>query len=740
MHRLFASLFVTFCILADRPESLEIPFTDTVPRLQDFPMDGRQPEGVFATVSGFLQREPEDGQPSTQETRVHLSYDRTNLYVIFQAFDSNPQAIRANMAPRESIDEDDSVSLVIDTFNDHRRGYAFLSTPRGIQWDALWTEENGFDSSYQAVWHNQAALTPYGFQVLFTIPFKSLRFPDRATQSWRVMFGRRISRLGEESYWPAYSLAVEGRLNQAGTMRGIESISPGRNFQVVPYGFARNFNALDAPNAGYQQDDFDGEAGVDAKLVIKDSFVLDATLNPDFSQVESDQPQVTVNQRFEVFFPERRPFFLENADVFRTPTNLVFTRRIADPSYGLKLTGKVGDYSVGAMVLDDEAPDRAQPGSGDAEVGVLRVARDISAQSRVGLIYTHRRHDGLWNEVGAADARIKWNDHWVTSAQAALSRTDSGSGDQSGDSYNVTLNRSGRHFSTHSHFLYTSEEFDTQLGFLGSQQRPDSQNLHHWMGYTFRPGNRSLSAFGPGLFLAEIWSTDGQRLEWNIEPEFKWQWAGHTRLLVKHIMFHTRLRPQDHSGITTTRDYSQKQWSFDLESELARRFVFTWDGRMGTALNFVPAEGAEPEVADLTTTSLSAVIRPIAPLRLDLNLLYTSLRDRNGRGKIFDNTIARLKSNWQFTREFSTRLIIEYRDIAADPQLTSIPSRKRLNADILLRYLINPWTAIYAGYNTNQSNRDLVQTPAGPQILLTDGELHTDARQSFIKVSYLFQY
>ena len=139
----------------------------------------------------------------------------------------------------------------------------------------------------------------------------------------------------------------------------MENISPGRNVQLIPYGLARAFPTLDVgPPDGpdFVMDDAELNAGIDAKVVIKDSLVLDATFNPDFSQVESDEPQVTVNQRFEVFFPEKRPFFIENAQSFTTPINLVFTRRIADPRVGVRLTGEAGPYTVGAFITDDESP------------------------------------------------------------------------------------------------------------------------------------------------------------------------------------------------------------------------------------------------------------------------------------------------------------------------------------------------------------------------------------------------
>ncbi len=211
----------------------------------------------------------------------------------------------------------------------------FWSNPLGVQAEGIWTEEQGGpDWSFDTIWHTRGQRTKEGYVVWMAIPFKSLRFRVEEQQTWNVTLLRMIPRANEWAYWPRVSARVEGRLSQAGEVTGLNRISPGRSVFLIPYGSFRSFRALDANGAPPQfirDRQFDG--GLDAKIVLKDNFVLDVTANPDFAQVESDQPQVTVNQRLEVFFPERRPFFLENSDFFSTPLDLVFTRRIADPQF-----------------------------------------------------------------------------------------------------------------------------------------------------------------------------------------------------------------------------------------------------------------------------------------------------------------------------------------------------------------------------------------------------------------------
>src|SRR3989344_2087046 len=394
---------------AERP-TVSVPRVERAPTLEDFleMKPNGEMEGKLAKVEGFIQRTPSDGKPSTQRTEVYLGYDDKNLYAVFICFDSEPGRIRARMAPRETIFGDDIVEIMLDTFHDERRAYAFVTNPFGIQWDALWTEGGSgggggggpseFDSSFDTLWHSRGQPTDQGYVVWMAIPFKSLRFSDSPRQTWGLLFNRDIPRLNEETFWPHYSSRIQGRLNQTATLEGLENISPGRNIQLIPFGVFRSFRAPDErdplrPQFEREQADFD--AGLDAKFVFRDSLVLDVAVNPDFSQVESDEPQVTVNQRFEVFFPEKRPFFIENASFFATPINLVFSRRIAAPQFGVRLTGKAGPYAIGAFVIDDEAPGESVADTDPltdtrALFAIFRVNRDIGKQSTLGFIFTDR--------------------------------------------------------------------------------------------------------------------------------------------------------------------------------------------------------------------------------------------------------------------------------------------------------------------------------------------------------------
>src|SRR6266536_1838565 len=230
--------------------SIRIPRIGSPPRLEEFLNMELPPrwKGKLAMVDQLTQRVPSDGAPVSQRTEIHLGYDNRNLYAIFICFDTEPRKIRARLSRRDDIFDDDTVEIMLDTFHDHRRAYAFNANPLGVQGDALWTEGSDFDPSFDTVWNSEGKLTDRGFVVLLAIPFRSLRFSSRDPQTWGILLNRELPRNSEDTFWPPYSSRIQGRLNQEGTVTGLEHISPGRNLQLIPYGIFRSFKELDLQN------------------------------------------------------------------------------------------------------------------------------------------------------------------------------------------------------------------------------------------------------------------------------------------------------------------------------------------------------------------------------------------------------------------------------------------------------------------------------------------------------------
>jgi Domain of unknown function (DUF5916)/Carbohydrate family 9 binding domain-like len=717
------------------PPSLTIPRLERGPSLDDFLT--MQPEGgiaqQMAKVTGFTQRNPHDGKPVTEPTEAYLGYDQKNLYVVFVCFD-DPGKVRARMSRREDIYDDDQVEIMLDTFHDRRRAYAFQTTPLGVQWDAIWSEAsreeiNGnWDTSWDAVWDSRGKVTSRGYVVFISIPFKSLRFPAQKVQEWGLILYRNITRNTEDTFWPPVSYKVQGRLGQAATLNGLEGISPGRDIELIPYSLLRGFHALDTrdfSNPYFQNATVQGQPGMDAKFVFHDHFTLDVTANPDFSQVESEDPQITVNQRYAVYFPEKRPFFLENEDFFRTPMDLFFTRNIGDPSAGIRLTGKDGPYSVGVMTADDRSPGLAIPSyfplSGlRSYFTVARVSRDIFKQSSVGALYTDWEcpTTGEYNRVGGIDTRVKFNPNWTLEGQAVTSSSNilgnvfsedyssnnceanyypfssgnRGNGNHyAGPAEKLELQRVGLHFAYDGTYNDISPGFVSQPGFIN---RVDIREARQEVDYRFRPRKGWIVDWGPSLITRHDFDHTGLRLDTDYSPYLSIQGRGQTIIYLRpYEEFRERLRPQDFcfygycpATPLANQDYHEHMSGASFQTGYFKKATILASYYWGDAINFVAEPAAtnapqtpygQPFVAREDTAQAGLTVRPIKPLKIENTYLFERLRTTDsifqfeqalfpgaGRG-IFNDHILRSKWNWQFTPQLSMRLILQYNSLLA---------------------------------------------------------------------------
>jgi hypothetical protein len=719
------------------PPALTIPRLNRAPVLEDFL--GMKPQGdtalQMAKVTGFVQRNPHDGEKASEETDAYLGYDQKNLYVVFVCFD-DPSKVRARMSRREDIYDDDQVEIMLDTFHDRRRAYAFQTTPLGVQWDAIWSEASrqevsgNFDTSFDTVWDSKGKVTSRGFVVWMSIPFKSLRFPSTKNQEWGIILYRGIVRKNEDAFWPQISRKVEGRLGQAATLYGLEGISPGRDIELMPYGIMRGFRSLDTrdpDNPFFQNATAQGQVGLDAKFVIRDHFVLDLTANPDFSQVESEDPQITVNQRFEVYFPEKRPFFLENEDYFRTPIDLFFTRNIQDPSAGIRLTGKQGPYSVGLLASDDRAPGLAIPSSCPAfsldcldnlygirsYFTIARLNRDIFKQSSVGVIYSDWEcpSTGEFNRVGGVDTRLKFGGNWTLEGQAVTSSSNLlglspsislfstceanlfpfssgnvGDGNHyAGPADKIDVKRNGLHLNYNGFYQDVSPGFVTVPGFVN---RVDTRDSEQWIAYFFRPKQGWITAWSPEIYNRYTFDHEGRRLDTDYEPYLTIQARGKTIFrLIPYEELRERLRPQDFAfiylpGITQNQDYHEHRSGASFQTGYFKKVTLAAAYNWGDGVNFVPAAQAQPQslLSRLNTATATLTFRPVKPLKIENTYLFERLRATEneylfalsespgipiGKG-IFNDHILRSKWNWQFTPQLSLRLIMQYNSLLAN--------------------------------------------------------------------------
>jgi len=722
---------------AARP-SVAIPRVSTPPALEDY-LDGvPRPDEVAITT--FLQREPGDGVPASQPTEAYLSYDAANLYIIFVARDRDPSSIRASMTRREGFGNDDFVGVMLDPFREGRRAYLFIVNPLGVQLDGV-TADRDDDYSFDTVWESEGRLTPFGFVVRMAIPFKSLRFPSADAQEWGIALARAIRRNNETSFWPLITRRIARPEPQMAAATGIAGISPGRNMQVIPYGAFTGARFLDREQPALVRDTA-WRAGIDGKFVVKDAFTFDVTLNPDFSQVESDEPQVTINQRFEVFFEEKRPFFIENASYFQTPINLFFSRRIADPLAGLRLTGKAHGWSVGALAIDDRAPgdrletiDPRDPDAGARTgIGVVRVQRDLWPQSTVGAFASTRDFGSSTSRMISVDGRFRLSDTLTLSAQAAVSDVTAANGPRvSGPAFSLFLDRTGRNWGAFVNYEDISADFSAPLGFV---PRVDVRRLFPFFRYTWYPDDSVIVSIRPEVSGGLRWDHAGTLNDWETSAELQLELKGQTEVEAEYGQSMERFAGTEFRKFRVSASASTA-WLTWLETSAGVE--------LGPEINFFPPAGQAPFLADAAEVELSLTLKPAPRLRVDQTYLFTRLETGDNvpgiepGTLIVDNHIWRSRASYQFSRRLSLRAIVDYDAVLPDPGLIQLEIEKRFAADVLATYLINPWTAVYVGYTDGYGNEEI--DPLRPdRVRRVDSAFHPASRQVFVKMSYLLRF
>jgi hypothetical protein len=741
---------------------VHIPHLKGAPKLDDF--EGFLPITTIAKsmvkIDQFVVREPVFGTKPTQPTEVYMGFTDQNLYLMFLAHDSDPRHLRSHMSRREDVDDDDQIGFFFDTFADQQNAYLFYLNPKGVQQDGTAVIGQQFSLAWDGIWNDWTRVTPEGYMVLVEIPFKSLRFPSNGPNTWRFVLHRAAARASENSYFPAYPNGKSyPPFQDMAKLEGLEGVHPGHNLQFIPYINARSFQSLDdrdLNNPYFTGKTIEPRVGLDAKAVIRDSLVLDATINPDFAQVESDQPQITVNQRFETFFPEKRPFFIENAGYFQTPLNLVFTRRIADPLYGARASGKIGQWSIGALYADDRSPGKVVPDfdplSGQsATFGILRVNRSLGGDNSIGMIYTDRELDtpfgtvctdspcnARMNRVGGIDGHFRFSPATDSSFQLVRSRSEynDGTSYRGYDYYGKIQRRTPKWFLQTS-YKDVSPDFETLTGFF---ERPDVRDWKTALNYTTFESGRVLQSHGPFLNTDTIWDHNGVRLDYLGTLGYNFNFTRQTNLSPYVQLEHERLRPIDYSGLVTNRDYPHHQYGIQWFSRYFRFLNLNGNFWTGEATNYSSPDNV-PRLSDAQNLQFTGIVRAGHGITVENTYLWSRLHDQQTDLTAFNDHIFRQKWNLQFTKEASLRFITQYESTLANPTLASLPLRKNLNFDVLFTYMLHPGTALYVGYNSNLQNLDrALYYDSNISDYRRSPNFLNDGRQVFVKLSYVFRY
>jgi len=517
---------------------------------------GGDPAWKSATpITGFWQEQPDEGQPASEKTEVRVIFTADTLYVGVQLFDSDPGGIIVSDARRDApLDDTDSFQMIVDTYRDRQNGFVFGTNPAGIEYDGQVTNEGqgggglgfgqmqsggsgaGFNINWDGAWTVRTKITEQGWAAEFAVPFRTLRYPAAATQTWGINFQRNIRRKNERAYWAPIPRQFNlYRLSLAGTLAGVQTPAL-RNLRITPYVLGNALASGETP----VDSTLLGDVGGDLKYSLTPSLTLDATVNTDFAQVEVDDQQVNLD-RFNLFFPEKRPFFLENAGFFSVgnpgEVDLFFSRRIGIGDAGQsipimgggRVSGKAGRFNVGVLNMQT---DDYQDTIAATNFSVARVSRDLPNRSSIGAIFTNRQAVGdLAGDAAAArtyGVDGKWGIGSTTMLTGFLAKTDTEGVTEGDYAYNLRSQMNRPQWDLNLGFQEVGEGFNPQTGFLSRKgyRKPDAMLMTR-----FRPKDFiAIQELRPHATFRGFWGLDGFQETGFLHLDNHWQFRDSTEI------------------------------------------------------------------------------------------------------------------------------------------------------------------------------------------------------------------
>lgn len=687
---------------------------------------------------------PGDNVEPPVATDVFLTYDDETFYVAFVAHDPDPSAIRAHLMDRDTINtfvQDDHVSFMIDTFDDERRAFQFRINPLGVQADALFSQVEFIeDFSWDVIWDSAGRITDEGYVVEVALPLDQIRFPETdGPQTWGVELSRSYPRDRR------HRLSANPRdrdrtclLCQIDKVEGFEGLEPGQNLQVTP----TVTGLVSEQRSGFPDGDFetaaeDGEVGVSLRWGITPALTINATYNPDFSQVEADAAQLNVNERFALFFEEKRPFFLEGVDFFATPINAVFTRTVVDPEFGLKVTGKQGVHAGGGFVTRDVVNSLVFPGNQgsrqtlieeDVDGAVARYRRDVGQGGAVGALLTSRSAGDYQNQVAGIDGFVRLTQVDEVRFQYLTSNTryaddvavafDQPDGEFDGDAFEINYSHSARHWNWTLRYRDREPTFRADFGFVPRVDLKEAFVFLNRVVWGQDDDAYDQLSFGGTAVRAE--DHDGNLSDRSVDVFANVQGPLQSFVEVATSERTVVVRGVEHSDLQIYEAFGQFQ-----------------PGAVGKASLYV----REGETVDFTNNrpADTTVWNPKVEIKIGRHfngqMSHVQQRLRVPEGEILDVGLSELKVVWNFNLRSFLRVIFQYQDLERNPDLFLVPveeSVETLFSQVLFSYKLNPQTVLFLGYSDNSLGVDDSRFP------LQSVSLTQTDRTLFFKVGYAF--
>ncbi len=702
-------------------------------------VDGRLDEPAWSQVqpiTDFVQTDPNEGAPASERTEAYLFYDQNKIYFGFKCYESEPKKIIARLGTHDARTHSDSVDIFLDPYGDRRTGYLFSINARGVQFDGLVSETSGMDQTWDGIWESAARVEDWGWTAEVAIPFKSIRLTPGTT--WGLNLAREIVRKNESSNWQ-FVARFDGfppRPSKAGLLEGINEVERGLNLEVIPY-----FSTRVRRGAVNPLDDKERyEGGVDLRWGLLPNATLNVTLNPDFADTEADEQNITIS-RFELFFPEKRPFFNEGSNFFSSPMDLFFTRRVGArlpdgrPQrilLGAKLTGKVQGWSLGMLEARTQETQFTDPEDGlrksspGANFFVLRMQRDIFRNSTIGFLTVNRDQEdgdiGSTQRVHAVDLNIVSGPHFFSSSQVAYNqneRTAEGGIHRAGLKSQAFYNSD--RWGTGAGYKYLGRSFDiSDIGFEPETDRHSGFAFVQWKPFLNHHGVRQIFfELNQDISLDTSGLTQDSGSDVDLSARFQNFWYARVRYsydLVRFNEFTTPNCPAPYDctpafgRLNRTRVYIEPRILFEVQSNENRPWYF--------AYQFYGRKFAQ--------------FRENFYGRTQVHNFYVS-------GRLFDRTRLEFTGTWirellldhtpfQMRRLFVTRLTHQFTRKLRARTLAQL-SGDRLGQDFsvnsIVAYDFTARSALIVGYNYQK------RAPGRP------GDL---GNEFFAKFSYLFQF
>lgn len=749
---MYKALLLTSLMIISLPSWAETPDkkrTQLVHNKQAITVDGNLDEAVWQQATKMVlayENNPGEGVPASVKTEIYFYENGHSFNVAIKAYDPDPSQIRASLRDRDALWADDNVGIIIDTFNDERSGYEFFVNPLGTQADMRMDDSNGWDEdpSWDAIWDSAGKITDFGYVVEMSIPFSALRFPDTEGElTWNVAGWRnypRDVRMQMATYKSDRNLGCN--LCQFDQLTGFENVKSGNNFQLTPtLTVSRKDEKPNVPGP-WKEGDIEVEPGLDVRWGITKDIVLNATINPDFSQVEADAGQLDVNSTYSLFYPEKRPFFLDGASYFDTSNfNFVHTRNIADPDFGAKVTGKTNTHSYGLMLANDNNTSFLLPGNQGSDIAELEessniaIARykvDVGERNNVGVLVTNRTATDYNNTLVSIDGSYWFSKADSLTYQFAYADTQnpdslvkdyqdddnlSVKSEQTGNALSVNYSHSTRDYSVRAGYTAVDEDFRADLGF---QSQANYEKL-------VIGGNQTW--YGDSKDTLTRWGYFG---DWDITHD------QYGKMLEQEIELHGNLQGQKqfytNFGVVHREKFYDEQYFDETQFKMFAKAVPLSGIEIGAFFRFgKQIDYANTQLGDVLNIEFFTNYDVNKHLSIEFDYTYSHLDVDEGR--LYTANLYDIGFSYQFDMYSIIKLIIQHVDVDRNVDLydyddiEDLPDsiNRNFSTQLIYSYKINPQTLFFLGYSDGGYQDDNLDS------------LSRDQRTVFTKFSYAWQ-